>query len=52
MQEDSQIYIDAKTLEKFFDEQLEKFLPEYAYETFDDDDIRPPNRKYRRIMTD
>ncbi|KAJ8966872.1 hypothetical protein NQ314_003266 [Rhamnusium bicolor] len=49
---DSQIYIDAKTLEKFFDEQLEKFLPEYAYENFEDDDIQPPNRKYRRIISD
>ncbi|KAJ8937289.1 hypothetical protein NQ318_020339, partial [Aromia moschata] len=49
---DSQIYTDAKTLEKFFDEQLEKFLPEYAYENFEDDEIQPPNRKYRRIISD
>ncbi|XP_044253927.1 E3 ubiquitin-protein ligase TRIM33 isoform X2 [Tribolium madens] len=51
--EDSQVYADAKVLEKFFDEQLEKFLPEYAYEHFDDDDdIQPPNKKYRRIISD
>ena len=50
--EDSQVYADAKTLEKFFDEQLEKFLPEYAYEHFDDDDIQPPTKKYRRIISD
>ncbi|KAJ8913021.1 hypothetical protein NQ315_002036, partial [Exocentrus adspersus] len=50
--EDSQVYSDAKFLEQFFDEQLEKFLPEYAYENFEEDDIRPPNKKYRRIMTD
>jgi tripartite motif-containing protein 33 len=50
--EDSQVYADAKTLEKFFDEQLEKFLPEYAYEHFDDDDIQPPSKKYRRIISD
>lgn len=46
------MYVDAKALEKFFDEQLEKFLPEYAYENFDDDDIRPPNKKFRRIIND
>ncbi|XP_060532404.1 E3 ubiquitin-protein ligase TRIM33 isoform X2 [Cylas formicarius] len=50
---DSQVYSDAKTLEKFFDEQLEKFLPEYAYETFDEDDeVHPPSKKYRRIISD
>lgn len=49
---DNPIYTDAKTLEKFFDEQLEKWLPEYAYETFDDDDLHPPNKKYRRIISD
>ncbi|XP_076256147.1 E3 ubiquitin-protein ligase TRIM33-like isoform X2 [Rhynchophorus ferrugineus] len=50
---DTQVYADAKVLEKFFDEQLEKFLPAYAYETFEEDDeIRPPNKKYRRIISD
>ncbi|XP_056629753.1 E3 ubiquitin-protein ligase TRIM33-like [Diorhabda sublineata] len=49
---DSQVYMDAKTLEKFFDEQLEKFLPEYAYEMFEDEDSQPPTKKFRRIVTD
>ncbi|KAI4463544.1 transcription intermediary factor [Holotrichia oblita] len=49
---DNPIYSDAKTLEKFFDEQLEKWLPEYAYETFDDEDLHPPSKKYRRIISD
>ncbi|XP_023025015.1 E3 ubiquitin-protein ligase TRIM33 isoform X2 [Leptinotarsa decemlineata] len=49
---DSQVYLDAKTLEKFFDEQLEKFLPEYAY-MFDEDDVQqPPTKKFRRIISD
>lgn len=47
------MYSDAKALEKFFDEQLIKFLPEYAYEIFDnDDDVQPPNKKYKRIISD
>ncbi|CAH0560944.1 unnamed protein product [Brassicogethes aeneus] len=51
---ESLVYNEAKALEKFFDEQLEKFLPEYAYETFDDEDEvgQPPNKKYRRVLTD
>nr|XP_022912734.1 transcription intermediary factor 1-alpha isoform X2 [Onthophagus taurus] len=49
---DSDIYNDAKTLEKFFDEQLEKWLPEYAYETFEDEDLHRPNKKFKRIITD
>ncbi|CAH1978376.1 unnamed protein product [Acanthoscelides obtectus] len=54
---DSQVYQDAKTLEKFFDEQLEKFLPEFAYEQFNDDEeedaeLRPPGRKYRKVVND
>lgn len=51
-QEDSQVYSDAKTLEKFFDEQLEKFLPEYAYEQFEDEELPPPAKKYKRIISD
>lgn len=38
-------------MEKFFDQLLEKFLPEYAYESYDDE-VHPPNRKYRRILSD
>ncbi|XP_018326695.1 E3 ubiquitin-protein ligase TRIM33 [Agrilus planipennis] len=45
--ENTQVYQDAKTLEKFFDEQLEKFLPEHAY-----DEFRPPPKKFRRIVSD
>lgn len=52
-EEGTQVYNDAKQLEKFFDEQLEKFLPQYAYENFDhDDDIQPPTKKYKRIISD
>ncbi|KAL1506345.1 hypothetical protein ABEB36_005728 [Hypothenemus hampei] len=50
---DSQVYSDAKALEKFFDEQLEKFLPDYAYRGYEDDDnVQPPAKKYKRIITD
>ncbi|XP_044748323.1 transcription intermediary factor 1-alpha-like isoform X2 [Coccinella septempunctata] len=49
---DSLVYQDAKTLEKFFDEQLEKFLPEYAYENFEDDAGAPPIKKVRRAVND
>ncbi|ENN72418.1 hypothetical protein HUJ04_009043 [Dendroctonus ponderosae] len=53
---DSQVYSDAKTLEKFFDEQLEKFLPEYVHPRAqvadNDDDLQPPGKKYRRIIND
>lgn len=47
---DSQVYSDAKALEKFFDEQLEKFLPDYSFSE-NDEDGQPP-KKYRRIITD
>lgn len=48
------MYKDGKTLEAFFDQQLEKWLPAYAYETFcdDEEDISPPNKKYRRIIAE
>lgn len=45
---DSQVYSDASNLEKFFDEQLEKWLPEYAYEMFEDEDDAPPAKKNRQ----
>lgn len=51
-EEVTQVYNDAKTLEKFFDEQLEKFLPQYAYENFESDDVQPPAKKYKRIISD
>lgn len=46
------MYNDAKMLEKFFDEQLQKFLPQYVGSMEDDDDVQPPNKKYRRIICD
>lgn len=49
---DSLVYQDAKTLEKFFDEQLEKFLPEYAYETFEEENGAPPLKKLRKTVND
>lgn len=52
LQEDTQVYNDAKMLEKFFDEQLQKFLPEYVYSLEDDDNIQPPCKKYKRIICD
>lgn len=42
------MYSDASNLEKFFDEQLEKWLPEYAYEMFEDEDDAPPAKKNRQ----
>jgi len=52
-EEGTQVFNDAKTLEKFFDEQLEKFLPLFAYENFEeDDDVQPPAKKYKRIISD
>lgn len=44
--------MDAKTLEKFFDEQLTKLVPQFAYQFMDEDDFQPPTKKYKRIVTD
>lgn len=44
--------MDAKTLEKFFDEQLLKLLPQFAYQFMDEDDFQPPTKKYKRILSD
>lgn len=54
LQKESQIYHDAKTLEEFFNQLLEKWLPAYAYEHIesDDDFVNPPQRKYRRIRVE
>lgn len=43
---DSLVYKDAKTLEKFFDEQLEKFLPLYAYDHYNDDEMQQIGRAH------
>lgn len=43
-QVDSQFYKDAKRLEEFFDAQLLKWLPEYAYWTGEGE---PPAKRVR-----
>lgn len=50
-QVDTQIYNDARSLEKFFNELLEKWVPNYAY-WYEEDAVQPSNRKYRRIIND
>lgn len=50
LQEGAPVYNDAKQLEKFFDEQVQKFLPEYLYSLEEDDDSQPPAKKYKRII--
>ncbi|XP_049937524.1 E3 ubiquitin-protein ligase TRIM33-like isoform X2 [Schistocerca serialis cubense] len=52
---ESQVYQDAKTLEEFFDSLLQKWLPQYAYDTTagsDDDCLSPPQKRQRRIVSD
>lgn len=52
------MFKDAKTLEAFFDQQLEKWLPAWAYEMpldeedEDDDNMIPPSKKFKRIITE
>jgi len=53
LQKESQIYQDARTLEEFFDQLLEKWLPTYAYDSTlpsDEESDSPPQKKYRRII--
>lgn len=56
---ESPIYQEARNLEEFFEKLLLKWAPNYAYddpfltaEGDEDEDITPPNRKYRRIIND
>lgn len=61
---DSQVYSDAKSLEEFLDQMLEKWLPDYAYDeglrvsaddgdadyiAQSDDESSQPAKKYRRV---
>lgn len=54
---DSQVYKEARNLEEFFEKLLVKWAPDYAIEypslaLDDDEEVFPPNRKYRRIIND
>ncbi|XP_051157508.1 E3 ubiquitin-protein ligase TRIM33-like isoform X2 [Leptopilina boulardi] len=56
---ESQIYQEARNLEEFFEKLLLKWAPNYAYddpflaaEGDEDEEVAPPNRKYRRIISD
>ncbi|XP_034949830.1 E3 ubiquitin-protein ligase TRIM33 isoform X2 [Chelonus insularis] len=56
---DSQIYQQARSLEEFFDKLLLKWAPDHAYDdpflttdADEDEEVFPPNRKYRRIIND
>lgn len=54
---DSQVYQEARNLEEFFEKLLLKWAPNYAYddpflapEKDEDEEVFPPNKKYRRII--
>lgn len=56
---DSQVYQEARNLEEFFEKLLLKWAPSYAYDDpflsadkDEDEEVFPPNRKYRRIISD
>lgn len=58
-QVDSQVYQEARNLEEFFEKLLLKWSPNYAYDDpflatdkEEDEEVFPPNRKYRRIIND
>lgn len=61
LQEGSQVFNDAKNLEEFFDQMLEKWLPMYAFdnslraqEDSDDDPFGgpPPAKKSKKMITE
>ncbi|XP_015174099.1 PREDICTED: E3 ubiquitin-protein ligase TRIM33-like [Polistes dominula] len=56
---ESQVYQEARNLEEFFEKLLLKWAPNYAYDDpflsanrEEDEEVFPPNKKYRRIITD
>ncbi|KAL0113294.1 hypothetical protein PUN28_012447 [Cardiocondyla obscurior] len=56
---DSQVYQEARNLEEFFEKLLLKWAPNYAYDDpflapdkEEEEEVFPPNRKYRRIIND
>ncbi|XP_012287057.1 E3 ubiquitin-protein ligase TRIM33 isoform X2 [Orussus abietinus] len=56
---ESQVYQEARNLEEFFEKLLLKWAPNYAYddpflaaEGEEDEEVFPPNQKYRRIISD
>lgn len=56
---ESQVYQEARNLEEFFEKLLMKWAPMFAYddpfltaEGEEEEEVTPPNRKYRRIISD
>ncbi|XP_015596878.1 E3 ubiquitin-protein ligase TRIM33 [Cephus cinctus] len=56
---ESLVYQEARNLEEFFEKLLLKWAPSYAYddpfltaEGDEEEEVFPPNRKYRRIIND
>lgn len=58
-QVDSQVYQEARNLEEFFEKLLLKWASSHAYDDpfltpnkDEDEEVFPPNKKYRRIISD
>lgn len=58
-QVDSQVYQQAHNLKEFFEKLLIKWVPNYTYDDLfltndadEDEEVFPPNKKYRRIIND
>lgn len=52
MQKDTEIYQNAKILEDFFEQLLEKWLTDYAFDTLEniDDPDTPEPKKKKKLM--